>query len=127
MGPEGPGFKVNAKPEPMRHCLALDLKDDPALIAEYRKYHERIWPEIAASIRNSGIGHMEIWLVSNRLFMIMETEEGFSFEGKAAADAADPKVQDWERLMWNYQQAIPAARPGEKWMFMEKIFDLDHQ
>lgn len=111
----------------MRHCLALDLKDDPALIAEYRKYHERIWPEITASIRGSCIEHMEIWLISNRLFMIMETTEGFSFSKKNAADTVNPKVQEWEQLMWNYQQAIPAARPGEKWMLMEKIFDLGDQ
>ncbi|MFM9075023.1 MAG: L-rhamnose mutarotase [Bacteroidota bacterium] len=111
----------------MRHCLALDLKDDPALIAEYRTYHERIWPEIAASIRDSGIDHMEIWLAGNRLFMIIEAGEGFSFSRKAAADASNPTVQEWERLMWNYQQAIPAARPGEKWVLMEKIFDLGDQ
>ena len=110
-----------------RHCLALDLKDDPALIAEYRRYHERIWPEIAASIRGSGIVEMEIWLAGNRLFMIMEVGPDFSFSQKAAADAANPKVQEWERLMWDYQQAIPAAKPGEKWMLMEKIFDLGDQ
>ena len=70
---------------------------------------------------------MEIWLTGNRLFMIMETTPEFSFEQKSAADAADPKVQEWERLMWNYQQAIPTARPGEKWVLMEKIFDLQDQ
>lgn len=111
----------------MRYCLALDLKPDAALIAEYRRYHERIWPEITKSIRHAGIGQMEIWLTGNRLFMIMETTPEFSFEQKSAADAADPKVQEWERLMWNYQQAIPTARPGEKWVLMEKIFDLHDQ
>ena len=111
----------------MRYCLALDLKPDAELIAEYRRYHEHIWPEITKSIRDAGIGHMEIWLTGNRLFMIMETTPEFSFEQKSAADASDPKVQEWERLMWNYQQAIPTARPGEKWVLMEKIFDLQDQ
>lgn len=111
----------------MRYCLALDLKPDADLIAEYCRYHERIWPEIAQSIRQAGIGQMEIWLTGNRLFMIMETAADFSFARKAAADAADLKVQEWEALMWTYQQAIPAARPGEKWVLMEKIFDLQHQ
>ncbi|MFD2571761.1 L-rhamnose mutarotase [Spirosoma soli] len=108
----------------MRYCLALDLKDDPALIAEYEKYHERIWPEIDASIRESGITNMEIYRVGNRLFMIMETDATFSFDQKAAADAANPKVQEWETLMWHYQQPLPMAKPGEKWMLMEKIFQL---
>ncbi|WP_019990646.1 L-rhamnose mutarotase [Rudanella lutea] len=108
----------------MRYCLALDLVDDPTLIAEYERYHQKIWPEIEASIRDSGITDMQIYRVSNRLFMIMETNETFSFAAKAEADAQNPKVQEWERLMWQYQQALPAAKPGEKWMLMERIFAL---
>ncbi|MBT1695825.1 L-rhamnose mutarotase [Fulvivirgaceae bacterium PWU4] len=107
-----------------RYCLALDLKDDPALIAEYEAYHRKVWPEILASITTSGITSMEIYRVRNRLFMIMEVNDSFSFEKKSKADLANPKVQEWERLMWNYQQALPSARPGEKWMLMEKIFSL---
>ncbi|GAB4028492.1 L-rhamnose mutarotase [Spirosoma gilvum] len=108
----------------MRYCLALDLLDDPTLIAEYERYHERLRPEIEASIRESGITEMEIYRISNRLFMIMETDETFSFEAKAAADAANPKVQEWEALMWTYQQALPMAKPGEKWMLMDQIFKM---
>lgn len=108
----------------MRYCFALDLKDDPALIAEYERYHERIWPEIEQSIRASGITDMEIYRIGNRLFMIMETDDTFSFAAKAAADAANPKVQEWEELMWTYQQALPMAKPGEKWLLMERIFNL---
>lgn len=107
-----------------RYCLALDLKDDPALIAGYEAYHKKVWPEILESITGSGITSMEIYRVSNRLFMIMEVNDSFSFEKKSKADLANPKVQEWERLMWNYQQALPGARPGEKWMLMEKIFSL---
>jgi L-rhamnose mutarotase len=108
----------------MRYCLALDLKNDPALIAEYERYHVKIWPEIEASIRDSGITSMEIYRIENRLFMIMETDETFSFEQKAAADAANFRVQEWEALMWTYQQALPTAKPGEKWKLMERIFAL---
>lgn len=108
----------------MRYCLALDLKDDPALIAEYERYHERIWPEIEDSIRQSGITDLEIYRVGNRLLMIMETDETFSFDAKSAADAANPKVQEWETLMWRYQQALPMAKLGEKWLLMDRIFQL---
>ena len=107
-----------------RYCLALDLKDDAALIAEYEKYHKAVWPEIIASIKEAGIEQLEIYRVANRLMMIMETSDFFTFENKSAADAANPKVQEWEALMWKYQQALPAAKPGEKWMLMEKIFEL---
>ncbi|RDB06377.1 L-rhamnose mutarotase [Runella aurantiaca] len=107
-----------------RYCLALDLKDDPTLIAEYEKYHEKIRPEIAESITSAGITQMEIYRIGNRLFMIMETTDDFSFDEKAAADAANPKVQEWENLMWHYQQALPMAKEGEKWMMMKNIFKL---
>jgi L-rhamnose mutarotase len=108
----------------MRYCLALDLKPDPALIAEYERYHQQIWPEIEASIRNSGIINMEIYRTGNRLFMIMDTDETFSFAQKADMDAANPKVQAWETLMWQYQQALPGTLPGEKWRLIDKIFSL---
>ncbi len=107
-----------------RYCLALDLKDDPALIGEYEMYHRAVWPEIQASITTAGITAMEIYRAGNRLFMIMEVNEQFSFEKKAAADAGNAKVQEWEELMWKYQQALPFARPGEKWILMDKIFQL---
>jgi L-rhamnose mutarotase len=108
-----------------RYCLTLDLKDDPQLIAGYRKHHEKIWPEITQSIRQSGIEDMEIYLLGTRLFMIMEVNESFSFEAKAKADQQNPRVQEWERLMWKFQQPLPQAKPDEKWMLMERIFKLD--
>jgi L-rhamnose mutarotase len=108
----------------MRYCFALDLIDDPALIAEYEQLHKQIWPEIETSIREQGITDMQIYRIGTRLFMIMETDETFSFEAKAAADAANPKVQEWEKFVWKYQQALPMAKPGEKWLLMDRIFKL---
>lgn len=107
-----------------RYCLTLDLVDDTNLIADYEKYHEAIWPEIRESIVGSGITNMEIYRFDVRLMMIMETDDSFSFEQKAAADAANPKVQEWETLMWNYQQPVKGALKGEKWVLMNKIFAL---
>jgi L-rhamnose mutarotase len=107
-----------------RYCLALDLKDDPELIAEYEKYHQAIWPGIHQSIIQSGITQMEIYRCFNRLFMIMEVDDGFSFDKKVALDADNAEVQTWEYLMWKYQQAIPGSKPGEKWVLMNKIFEL---
>lgn len=110
----------------MKYCLALDLKNDENLMEEYERYHQNVWPEIIASIKDSGITALEIYRVFNRLFMIMETNESFSFNKKNEMDAANPKVQEWENLMWHYQQALPLAKPGEKWILMKKIFDLNN-
>lgn len=107
-----------------RYCYACDLKDDSKLIAEYKKYHEAVWPEILQSIKSAGILDMEIYLTGNRLFMIMEVDESFNAEKKAQMDAENPKVQEWETLMWDYQQALPWAKDGEKWIALERIFKL---
>lgn len=107
-----------------RYCFALDLIDDAELISEYKKYHEKIWPEITKSIQSAGIENLEIYLTGNRLFMIMEVNESFSFERKTAMDSENPKVQEWERLMWKYQEGLPWAKKGEKWILMDKIYQL---
>jgi L-rhamnose mutarotase len=107
-----------------RYCLTLDLKEDPALIEEYIKHHEDIWPEVRRSIEDSGITSMEIYLRENRLCMIMETDDHFSFERKQKLDRSNPKVQEWEALMWRFQKPLPGSRPGEKWQLMDRIFSL---
>jgi L-rhamnose mutarotase len=107
-----------------KFCLALDLIDDLELIAEYEKYHQNVWSEIKQSILDSGIINMEIYRVQNRLFMIVEADEDFSFEAKNEADKNNLKVQEWEELMWKFQQQLPNSKPGEKWQLMDKIFSL---
>lgn len=109
-----------------RICLALDLKDDAELIAEYQRYHEpeNAWPEITQSIKDAGIEEMQIYRIENRLFMIMDVKDNFDPDAKAAADAANPKVQEWEALMSQFQQPLRSAAPGEKWLQMKEIFQL---
>lgn len=107
-----------------RHCFALDLINDVELISAYKKHHKNVWPEIVKSITDSGIVNLEIYLVENRLFMIMEVTDSFSFEKKDKMDANNPKVQEWETLMWKYQQALPTAKDGEKWLLMDQIYQL---
>jgi L-rhamnose mutarotase len=107
-----------------RFALALDLIDDSVLIAEYEHLHKKIADDIAKSITDSGILNMEIYRVGNRMFMIMETVDDFSFERKAKMDAENPKVQEWEAFVWKFQQALPMAKEGEKWVLMNQIFKL---
>lgn len=107
-------------------CYACDLVDNPELIEQYISYHSRenTWPEITKSIKDSGIVDMEIYIISNRLFMIMEVDETFTPERKQKMDKENPKVQEWENLMWKFQQALPQAKDGEKWLQMSQIFKL---
>ena len=112
----------------MKHiCLALDLKNDPQLISEYVKYHKNVWPEILESIHKAGVLNMQIYNAGNRLFLTMAVSEDFSFEAKSLSDQQNEKVQQWETLMWNYQQALPFSKPNEKWVIMDKIFELNSE
>lgn len=109
-----------------RLYYALDVKDDPATIADYERWHrpENIWPEILDSLRAAGIENLEIFRAGNRLVMAMDVSDDFSPDAKAVRDAADPRVQAWEELMWKFQQPLPFAKPGEKWVKMKRIFSL---
>ncbi|MFT6991215.1 MAG: L-rhamnose mutarotase [Paraglaciecola sp.] len=110
----------------IRHCFALDLKDDPHLIAEYKKFHSpgEVWPEVVDSIKGAGIECLNIYLVGNRLFMVMDINEIFSFTAKAEIDLTNEKVVAWENLMSTFQQKLPWASDNEKWVLMENIFTL---
>lgn len=108
-----------------RYCLTLDLKNDESLIRKYIDYHRNVWPEVLESIRVSGILQMQIYHLQARLVMIMDVDESFSFEKKELMDANNPKVQEWEALMDTYQQKLPFAKPDEKWVPMDLIFDVE--
>lgn len=107
-----------------RYCFALDLFDDPEAISEYETHHKAVWPEILQSLRDSGIKSMQIYRVSNRLFMVMDACDDFDLAAKRETDSADPIVQEWEALMWKYQKALPTATPGEKWVQMQTVFNF---
>ncbi|RZL69270.1 MAG: L-rhamnose mutarotase [Pedobacter sp.] len=107
-----------------RYCFTLDLIDDENLIEAYKEHHRAVWPEVKESITSAGVKELEIYLLGNRLFMLMDVDDSFSFEAKTKSDSENESVQEWEKLMWNYQKALPGAKPGEKWMLMENIFKL---
>jgi len=111
-----------------RYCYSCDLKDDPKLIEEYKAYHAigTAWPEVTQSIKDAGIVDMEIYLIGNRMFMIVEVSDDFVPGRKSEMDANNPKVQEWEKLMWKYQQQLPWAKDGVKWVELEQIFKVDY-
>jgi len=108
-----------------KHCLTLDLKNDPELIRQYEAHHKEVWPEIIKSIKDSGIINMQIYRFEARLFMIMEVTDDFNFEAKQIADLNNVKVEEWEALMWKFQQPLAGSATGEKWKLMNKIFELN--
>ncbi len=107
-----------------RLCLALDLIDDPSLIAEYEHYHKSdvIWPEIIEGNKACGILSMDIYRAGNRLFMIMETVEDFDLKRNFERLSTFPRQKEWATLMLKFQQQLPFAQPTEHWVLMTPIF-----
>ena len=112
--------------ESIRYCLALDLQDDPELIAEYIEYHQpnNAWPQITANMAEAGILDMEIYHIADRLFMIMETAPDFDPNKAPETEEGRLKSDEWEALMWKFQKPLSCAKNGEKWIRMDKIYDL---
>ena len=109
----------------MRRCLLLDLRDDPALIAEYEAQHRAVWPGVLAHLHEQGVVGMQIFRLGTRLCMVMETDdERFDAARMARAAAALPIVQAWEALMWKFQAPTPWTPAGEKWVDAALIFEL---
>ena len=121
------GYRVKQYDGPVkRFCQTLDLKDNPQLIAEYRRRHSQgeAWSEIIGGIRQVGILEMEIYLVGTRLFMIVETPLDFDWDSAMARLATLPRQQEWEDYMSEFQAAEKGASSDEKWRMMERIFHL---
>lgn len=112
----------------MRYCRALDLVDDPVLIAEYEQAHEKIWPSVRDFLREQGIRNMEIYRLGTRLFMVMDVDDG-RYDERTMEQAArsNDDIIRWEALMWRYQAPTPWTPQGEKWVTMKRIFDLSAQ
>ncbi len=110
-----------------RFCFTLDLRPDLNLIAEYVELHRHGRPEIHQSIRDAGVLDMQIFLTDNRLFMIMDTNDTFTLEYKAAMDLANPHVLEWEQLMTRFQDVDGLGDPTTRWKPLEKIFQLDNR
>lgn len=109
------------------YALALDLRDDPRLIAEYLEHHRRVWPQVLEALAATGLEDIKIFRAGRRLFMIMIAPEGFEPETSFAAYRKHPVAGEWDELMKTYQQKLPEAGPDEWWMRLEPVFDFSEQ
>ena len=121
------GYKVRKYQGPVkRYCQMLNLKNDAALIAEYRKRHSegKVWPETLAAIREVGILEMEIYILGSQLFMIIETPLDFDWEIAMDKLSHLPRQADWEKYVSRFQECSPLSSSAEKWKLMERMFYL---
>jgi L-rhamnose mutarotase len=107
------------------YARAIDLKDDPDVIAAYDEHHRAVWPEVERGLRAIGIERMRIWRLGRRLFMLMETVDGFEPDADFARYMdADPRIREWQALMDAHQVPVADAQPGEWWADMRLVYVL---
>ncbi len=121
------GYKTRQHAVPVkRYCQTLSLKNNPELIAEYRKIHSRenAWPEIRKGIRSVGILEMEIYISGSQLFMIVETPLDFDWDSAMERLAHLPRQAEWEDYVARFQECAPGSTSSQKWKLMERMFYL---
>jgi L-rhamnose mutarotase len=106
----------------MGHVIGLK----PEAIAEYKRVHAAVWPEVLAMITACNIRNYSIYLrePENVMFAYWEYH-GTDFEADMAKMAADPKTQDWWKICGPMQQPLPTRAQGEWWARMEEVFHID--
>jgi L-rhamnose mutarotase len=122
-------FEKNIQSTFKRFCKTLELKNDPELIAAYKKVHDEgaAWPEIIRGMREVGIIDMEIYIAGTRLFMIMDTVPDFDHEKAMSELAKKPRQKEWETYVSRFQRTSENATADEKWQMIERIFKLPGQ
>jgi L-rhamnose mutarotase len=109
-------------------AMTLNLKDDPQAMQAYRQHHAAVWPEVLEALQSVGVRNMRIWLWGRRLFMLVEAKSTFEPERDFARYLRlHPRCEEWEQLMGTFQEPLVGAMPGEKWLEMEQVFDLEAQ
>ena len=98
----------------------------PEQMAEYKRLHAAVWPEVLAQIRRSNITNYSINLrePENLMFAYFEYV-GTDYEGDMAAMAKDPKTQEWWALCMPMQKPLDSRADGEWWAGTEEVFHMD--
>ena len=109
-----------------RFVQTMELRDDPELIALYRKAHseEECWKEIVEGIRAVGILEMELYILGTRLVMIVDAPADFNWDEAMSRLATLPRQAEWEQSVARFQKCAEEQRSDEKWQMMERMFHL---
>ena len=109
-----------------RYVQFLEINNDLELIAQYRYWHseEHHWKEIRDGIRAVGILEMEIYMLGNRLVMIVDAPADFDWQTSMDRLATLPRQAEWEAFVARFQGCSAEARSDEKWQPAERIFRL---
>jgi len=106
-----------------RYGKVIGLKDEK--IAEYKRLHAAVWPEVNAMISACNIRNFTIFVRKlpdgkHYLFLYFEYV-GTDLDGDMKKMAADPRTQEWWKLTDPCQNPLPDRVPGQWWADMEEV------
>ncbi|NDW08666.1 L-rhamnose mutarotase [Dysgonomonas sp. 520] len=107
-----------------RFCQCLKL--NPETLEQYKYWHDsrNIWKEIPEGIRRAGILDMEIYLINDIAFMVLETPMSFDWDDAFGKLATYERQAEWEEFVAKFQITEKGQRSEEKWQLIERIFSL---
>lgn len=124
---ETEGYRSKEYGQPTKRFVqTMELKDDCELIKEYKKAHDKqhFWHEIEEGIKKVGILEMEIYILQNRLVMIVDAPLDFNWDEAMQKLATLPRQEEWERHVAMFQDCAADATSDQKWQMMERMFYL---
>ena len=118
--------KGSVKVKDLEHIiLTADLVKDSLLQKEYLNYHAnqfKDWPEVAQGFCNAEFQELQLFMNAGQLMLIISIPKGADFESlNKKTTANNPRVDEWNTLMKNYQRGLQGTQPGETWVFLEKF------
>jgi L-rhamnose mutarotase len=119
------GYPKSPSKAGKRYCQFLQLNSET--LNEYKYWHDsrHIWKEIPEGIRKAGILDMEIYVLKDMAFMVVETPSDFDWDVAFGYLATLDRQAEWESFVGKFQLSKQGARSEEKWQLMERIFSLE--
>ena len=105
--------------EMKRHAFTMKLK--PGTMAEYKKRHDELWPELAHAIHAAGIADYSIFLDEKTLTLFAVQKQ--TADNTAASLPDHPIVQKW----WAYMSPLMEvnADHSPQCGTLREVFHLD--
>lgn len=105
--------------------FTANLVDNPKMQQEYVDYHKtqfEKWPEVANGFCNAGFQQLQVFKNKRQLLLVISIPKGSSLdELNPKTTENNPRVDDWNALMKNYQTGIEGTIPGEVWVELKKM------
>ncbi len=105
--------------------LTANLVADPKMQQEYLDYHAtqfEKWPELSRGFCNADFQQLLIFRNGRQLILVISIPKGESLDKlNPRTTENNPRVNEWNKIMGKYQEGLPGAGVGVKWVFFGRI------